>query len=77
MRNPPASRVEIRNPAIATAGEAPAPAPAESPFVRGCRRALQVVDGMLGVICALIVIAFLVAGLFWILGVLFGRRDGR
>jgi hypothetical protein len=36
-----------------------------------------VVDAMLGVICALIVIGFLVAGFFWLLGLLLGRRGDR
>ena len=64
-------------PAAAPAGEAPTAAPAESPFASGCRRALQVVDAMLGVIFAVAVIALLAFGSVWLLGLLLGRRDGR
>jgi hypothetical protein len=52
-------------------------APAEPPFFRGCRRAFQVADAMLGVIFAVAVIAVLAFGCVWLLGLLFGRRDGR
>ena len=70
-------RLAVRNTAIATAGEAPTPAPAESAQVSGCRRAFQVVDAMLGVIFAVAVIALLAFGCVWLLGLLFGRRGDR
>jgi len=55
----PRCRLAVRNRAIATAGEAPTPAPAKSPFVRGCRQTLQVGERMLEVFCFLVVAVFL------------------
>jgi hypothetical protein len=74
---PPSRQLAPRMPAVAPVGRAAPPASAGPAIASGCRRALQVVDGMLGVICALIVIALLAFGFVWLLGLLLGRRGDR
>jgi hypothetical protein len=74
---PPSRQLAPRMPAVAPVGRAPPPASAGPAFASGWRRALQVVDAMLGVICAVAVIALLAFGFVWLLGLLFGRRGDR
>jgi hypothetical protein len=74
---PSSRQLAPRMPAVLPVGRSAPPAPIESAFASGCRRAFQVVDAMLGVIFAVAVIALLAFGCVWLLGLLFGRRGDR
>jgi hypothetical protein len=78
---PPPGRPAPEMPAIAPCDTAVPPTQAEPPFVRGCRRALRVVEEILAALCFLVVVVFLVVAFFWLVGfvmdLLTGRRNDR
>ena len=81
VEEPPPGRPELQMADIAPGDRAVPSTQAEPPFVRGCRRALQVVGKMLAALGFLVLLVFLAAAFFWLVGfvmdLLAGRRGDR
>lgn len=66
-----------RKRATAPAEDVPPSPLAESPFVKGCRQALQIVEAILTVFLCVILAVLFIAGIAWLVDLLTGRRDDR